>query len=66
MFQLVKNLVDGEKKVQVVVKVLKDGTCLLFREKTFIRKYKDLEKCLDENKFYEFLKEKVTYDEYRN
>lgn len=66
MFQLVKNLVDGEEKVQVVVKVLRDGTCLLFREKTFIRKYKDLEKCLDENKFYEFLKEKVTYDEYRN
>lgn len=66
MFQLVKNLVDGEEKVQVVVKVLRDGTCLLFREKTFIRKYKDLEKCLDENKLYEFLKEKVTYDEYRN
>lgn len=66
MFQLVKNLVDGEETVKVVVKVLKDGTCLLFREQTFIRKYKDLEKCLDENKFYEFLKEKETYDEYRN
>lgn len=66
MFQLVKNLVDGGEKVQVVVKVLKDGSCLLFREKTFIRKYRDLEKCLDENKFYEFLKEKVAYDEYRD
>lgn len=66
MVNLVKMIEENGKKVRVEVKMLKDGSCLLFREKEFVRKYKELEKCLDENEFYEFMKERFGHDEYRN
>ena len=59
MLNLVKTIEEDGKIVKVTVKVLKDGSCLLFRETAFVRKYKDLTKCLNENAMFEFLKEGI-------
>lgn len=57
MLRLVKNRIENGKKIKIMINILKDGSCLLFREDFLIKRYSNLEKCLYENKIYEFLKE---------
>jgi len=56
MLKLTKKFKTKNKVLIKTIKVLADGTCLVFYEDKLIKKYMDLNLCLKEHSFNEFLK----------
>lgn len=65
MFKIVKKIKEVDAVITLSVQVLENGSCLLEVDGSVKVKYQDLEKCLVENGFVEFVS-RGYYDEYRH